>query len=100
MICLLVIISFSNSATLDPGTVRNIQALSLSMFFSVLSCFAHWAFHWQDYFFADEYTARVSLKNACLKDDAINDIIKELTEAGFFGPVMCAIEGQARIEGE
>ncbi len=71
-ICAILIIAFSDSAaTLGIETLRNVRSLSISMFLSVLSCFAHWFFHWQDYFFGDEYKVRVELKNAGCEDSCI-----------------------------
>jgi len=69
------------------------------MFLAVLSCFTHWAFHWQEYFFGDEYKIRLDLTNAGHDDNEINRITEEIRSTGFFGPVSCSTEGcQARIE--
>lgn len=95
--CAMLIIS-SRTTELDPATVRNIQSFAISMCSAFVVCFTHWAFHWQNYFFASEYETRVKLNNAGLSFEEAENFVETMRSNGFFGPVVCSIEGQARIE--
>lgn len=66
-------------------TVKNFKAFSLSAAFSVGVSLLYWKFNWYEFFFADEYSARIELKNAGDSPEIIEIKIKKLREDGIFG---------------
>ncbi len=85
LVLIILWLSFSPyPSSLLEQTVRNLRALSLSLFSGVALALIHWSLRWEDYFYLSESRVRAELKAKGYEED-LESAVARFRKNGAFG---------------